>query len=77
MYVFVAMLLTDEIDECAELAVKYWVHPLAVENRLNAVELFGSSDAAGYVEVRRQIDGLPHDYETFWEGLSAALKIVS
>jgi len=76
VYILVAMLLNEEIAECGELAAHYADHPMAEENKINAVELFGSQSGQGFTEILRQIGGLPYDYATFWEGLREALGII-
>lgn len=75
VYILVAMLLEVETEECRELAAQYSGNPIAEENKGNAVELYGSPDAPGFIEVRRQIGELPYDYTTFWEGLCEVLGI--
>lgn len=74
VYVLVAMLTVEELDESVELAQKYFGHAEAKKIRQEAIELFGSPEAPGVAAVRQaSVNAI--DYELFWEGLSRALGI--
>jgi len=75
VYVLVAMLTVEELDEAGELAKKYSMHEEAKQICGEAMELFGTPEARGVAAIRQAaVNAI--DYELFWEGLSRALNIV-
>jgi hypothetical protein len=67
----VAMITEVERDECVQMATKFRDHPVAVEIRTEATELFGSPTALGWREAIRQ--GMFDDHDLIWPTLKEML----
>lgn len=74
VYVLIAMLMEEELSQATTLAVKYSANSVAQANKEHIVELYGSAEAPGVLEVRRQTGGARIDYELFYEVLRNALN---
>ncbi|MCX6380039.1 MAG: hypothetical protein NT023_11285, partial [Armatimonadetes bacterium] len=76
VYVLVAMLTEQELDEAKVLAQKYKDNEKAIEIRNQAIELFGSEDSEGSLAlgVYARQAGIDLHYETFWETLKQVIS---
>ena len=73
VYALVAMLTEQELTEGRGLAAKYADHPLAQANKEHIRELYGSTDARGFLAVRQQMGSTAVNYDAFWEVLQVVL----
>jgi hypothetical protein len=69
----VAMLGEAELAEARDLATKWRAHDVATGIRGEAVELFDSASASGWLEARRQ--GMFDDHALIWGAMQEALGI--
>jgi hypothetical protein len=74
VYLLVAMLTPEELEQCDALHRRYAGHPQLARVREAAVPLFGAPDAPGFVEASR-IVGRPLDHRSFWEAVLSVLGL--
>lgn len=74
VYMLVAMLTEAELEEAATLAASYQNHPIAVELRTCAIQLYGEEEAPGMAELRQRLRESVN-YSLFWTALKQAIGI--
>ena len=74
VYTLIAMLTETELDEAAELAATYESVIIAQNIRVCALALYGTEDAPGVVELRRQVRG-EINYPLFWTALQKTVGV--
>jgi hypothetical protein len=73
VYLLVAMLTESELEQCGELCAQYTSHAELAKIRAAAVELFGSPDAPGFLQVRAQTASA--QYAPFLEAYTRVLGL--
>lgn len=73
-----AMMTEDEMNQSAKIADQFRDHLVAQEIKGQAVKLFGTEDAPGWLAAVREAprpDAEQHDHPLLWEALAKALGI--